>query len=378
MVSQKKTQPKGVRTWIEIDKSALEKNFKLFKSILGETKLCSVVKSNAYGQGLVGYSKIMESFGVDMLAVDSLVEGLRLRREGLEVPILVLGYTLPDIIEKAVSNNITLTVSNFNFLDEIPDDLSGKLKVHVKADTGMRRQGFLKEDMGEVIRILKLKNKVKVEGLYTHLAGAGNKDLDDETGRQIEEFREWTEEFKKVFGNVTVHSAASSAVFSNKEALFDMVRVGIGLNGYWASPEMKEDYGREFELSPSLAWKTIISEIKSVKKGQRIGYDLTESFQKDTQVAVCPIGYWHGFDRRLSSRGYVLVKGKRSKVMGLVSMDMISIDVGGLGSKVGDEVVLIGKQGSGEVSVDEIANMCGTINHEILTRINPLIKKVYR
>ncbi|TSC67067.1 MAG: alanine racemase [Parcubacteria group bacterium Gr01-1014_73] len=365
----------GLRTWIEVDCLAIEKNYKLFRSlIVPKTKLLAVVKSNAYGHGLVDFTKELERLGVDWFGVDSIVEGLALRREGIKTPILVLGYTLPDKFKEAAAHNISLTVSSFETLKVLQKShFSKPLKIHIKVDTGMHRQGFLLKDLPKV-----LKSKVKPEGLYTHFAMAKNPAFPEYTKKQIAEFEKWRTAFKKIGLSPVCHAAATAGTMIFPEAHFDMVRIGIGLYGLWPAKEIELYFASRLTLTPVLSWKTIISEIKKLPKGAKIGYDCVETLQKDSRVAICPIGYWHGYPRALSGIGFVLIHGRRAKILGRVSMDMIAVDVSDItAAKVSDEVVLIGPQEKEKITVNELANLSDTSHYEFVTRLNPLIKRIY-
>ena len=162
----------------------------------------------------------------------------------------------------------------------------------------------------------------------------------------------------------------------NKKYHQDWVRVGAGLYGLWPSKELEVQLGDKLTLKPVLSWHTIVSEVKSIKKGEFIGYDLAYRASRDTAIAVLPVGYWHGFSRALSAGGVVLIKGKRAPVVGRVSMDIVVVDVGEIKCKQGDEVVIIGKQGNEELLAFDVAQKSGTIHYELLTRLNPLIERV--
>ena len=370
-----KNDRNGLRTWLEIDCRAIEKNYKIFRSlIITKTKLMAVVKSNAYGHGLVDFAKKLERLGADWFGVDSVVEGLALRREGIKAPILVLGYTLSDKFKEAADNDISITVSSFETLETLQKNhLSKPLKIHIKVDTGMHRQGFLIKDLPGV-----LKSKIEPEGLYTHFAAAKNPAFPEYTKKQIAEFEQWRTAFKKVGFLPICHASATAGAMIFPEANFDMTRIGIGFYGLWPAKEIESYFANRILLEPTLSWKTIISEIKELPKGAKIGYDLTETLQKESRIAICPIGYWHGYPRTLSSVGFVLVGGKRARILGRVSMDMISINITDIkDAKVGDEVVLIGKQKKEKITAGELANLSDTSHYEIVTRLNPLMKRVY-
>jgi len=378
-------QKNGLRTWIEIDKKAVEHNYQTIRGLLSpECKMMSVVKSNAYGHSLVDFSHEIENLGADWIGVDSVWEALALRKDGIKKPILVLGFTLPEKLEESAENDISITISSFEVLEVLKEIKSEKTaKIHIKVDTGMGRQGFLPQDLEKVLEfLLKIKDqglRIETEGLYTHFASAKNPAFPKYTFGQIEIFKKWVEAFNGAGFDPIKHAAASSATLIFSESHFDLVRVGISMYGLWPSPEVEAFCREKIILKPVLSWKTVIGEIKDLPKGSKIGYDSTETLEKDSRIAVCPIGYWHGFPRALSSIGRVLINGKRCRVIGRVSMDMITIDVSKSGEvKIGDEVVIIGKQDGEEITASDLGYLSDTTNYEIITRINPLIKRIYK
>ncbi len=366
----------SLRTWLEIDSQALENNYRIFRSIIKpKTKLMAVVKSNAYGHGLLDFSQAVEKLGVDWLGVDSVIEGIKLRKEGVKTPILVLGYTLPENFPQAAEYNISLTISSLGQLLEIKN---WKLKIHLKIDTGMHRQGFFSAEVYQVIKSIKSeKSKVIIEGVYTHLANAKNPSFFKDTRKQLKDFNTVLKMLKEAGYKPMAHAAATGGTLIFPEAYYDLVRVGIGFYGLWPSQETEAVYKEKILLEPILSWKTVVSEVKELKEAGRVGYDFTESVSAGTRLAVCPVGYWHGYPRALSSVGQVLVRGKKARVVGRVSMDMIVIDVSKTKNvKAGDVVTLIGRDGKEEIGAHELAELAGTINYELVTRLNPLIKRV--
>lgn len=380
---KQKISTKGLRTWIEIDTNALGHNFKIFrKQIAPNTKLMSVVKSNAYGHGLVEFSREMERLGADWLGVDSITEALRLRKEKIKIPILVLGHTLKDRIAEAAAKNISVTVSNWDILKAC-SLLSGfakkKIKFHIKIDTGMGRQGFIPDEIDKVCVFIKKYNLAKsFEGLYTHFAQAKNPSFPSATLIQMKEFNK-VRAALALYGNKPIlHTAATSGAILFPETHCDMVRIGIGMYGLWPSKEVKLFYESRARLKPILSWKTIIGEVRRLKKGDGVGYDHTECLYRNSILAVCPVGYWHGYPRVLSSIGHALVRGRIARVIGRVSMDMLVLDITDIANvSSGDEVVLIGCQKKRLISADDMADISDTINYEIVTRINPLIHRIY-
>lgn len=367
----------SVRTWIEIDRKAAKQNYQIIRSILdSRVEFWAVVKSNAYGHGLVIFSKLMEKLGIDGFCVDSLIEGLRLRENGIRKPILVLGPTLPFLFSKAAANNITLSISNFDVLNQI---LSFKNcpKFHLKIDTGMHRQGFLLSDISKVIKIVsKSPASDKLSGIFTHFASAKDINYPTYTEKQFSMFNQAAKMLERAgYKNLVKHCSATGGTLINKKYHLDAVRIGIGLYGYWPSRELEIQIPN-FHFKPVLSWKTIISEVKKIKAGEYVGYDLTEKTAKPTKIAILPIGYWHGYFRSLSGVGEVIVKGKRARVLGRVSMDLLIVDVSKVDCQIGDVVTLIGRDGKEEIRAEELATRAGTSHYEFLTRINPLIKRL--
>ncbi|HTE49035.1 MAG TPA: alanine racemase [Candidatus Paceibacterota bacterium] len=380
----KKSQRKGLRTWIEVDRKAIKHNISVFRSLLNQkTKFMAVIKSNAYGHSIIDFANEMVRLKVDFLGVDSITEGLVLRKEGIRVPILVLGYTLPEMLAEAAGKDISLTVSTFELLKYIVakhKSFKKPLKIHVKVDTGMHRQGFLMRDITIVLKILNSisKTTLQVEGLFSHFATAKNPGFPKGTEEQLENFKLWIKLFKQAGFEPITHTAATAGTMLFPESHLDMVRVGIGLYGLWPAKEVKMALAKKISLHPVLSWKSLIAEIKKLPKGSRIGYDLTESLSKDGVVAIVPVGYWHGYPRSLSSLGKMLVKGKLCKILGRVSMDMICINVSNVKNlRVGDEVVVIGNDSDSTCSMEGISNISNLSWYETVTRLNPLIKRVY-
>lgn len=374
-----KKEKKNLRTWVEVSQKAVKNNYNTFRKLIGpKCLLLSVVKSNAYGHGLVEFARIVEKLGVDWLGVDSIVEGESLRKAGIKTPILVLGYTLPAKIKSAIDYGISLTVSDPSTLASLKK-IGGnkKIKIHLKIDTGMHRQGFLISDIPEVIKILKSCPSVALEGVYTHFSSAKNPAFPAVTLKQIEEFKKVVGLLEAAgFKGFIKHAAATAGAIIFPQSHFDMVRVGIGLYGIWPAQETRESFKNKIKLESVLSWKTVIGQTKELPRGSAVSYDLTEELSRRSKIAILPVGYWHGFPRTLSGIGRVLINGKEAKVLGRVTMDMIIVDVTAIkGVKTGDEVVLIGKSGKAEISPDTLAHLTDGSSYEIVTRLNPLMKR---
>ncbi len=368
------------RTWIEIDAKAVEHNYRVFRSWIGKTtKLWSVIKSNAYGHGLLTFPHILAQAGIDGFCVDSVVEAFALRREGIKQSIFVLGYTLPLHFVEAAKQDITITVSTFESLAVLAKYKSEIPNFHLKIDTGMHRQGFYPADIEKVTKIIKssLVLSSHLKGAYTHFAAGKDITYPGYTEMQFAEFKIAKSALESAgFKNLIFHASASAGTMVDKKYHLDVVRVGMALYGIFPSKEL-EIQKPEFNLKPILSWRAVVSEVKPIKKGEYIGYDCAERILHNGMLAIVPVGYWHGFPRSLSHIGEVLIKGKRAKVMGRVSMDLLIVDVTSMkGIHVGDVATLIGKDGKDEISANEIAAKMGTSPYEALTRLNPLIERV--
>jgi alanine racemase len=243
----------------------------------------------------------------------------------------------------------------------------------------MHRQGFQLHELSALLAQCESStSQLIVEGLYTHFAEAKNPRSGDHTRRQIKEFTQWIKAFHAAGLKPMTHASATGGALLYPAAHFDMVRIGIGMYGLWPSSEAERALSPKLALKPVLSWRAVVSEVKSAKKGDRVGYDLTEMLTRDTTLAVIPVGYWHGFPRLLSSKGRVLIHGKTARVVGRVSMDMIVVDVTDIPKVApGDRATLIGKDGKEEIKASELAQFGATTHYEIITRLNPLMKRFY-
>jgi len=369
----------GVKTWIEISRSAARRNYETFRKLLEpNTKLFAVVKSNAYGHGLLLFSKLADSLGVDGFCVDALIEGLKLRHEGIKKPILVLGPTLPQLLRDAAEGNITVSISNFESLRALLA-LKNPPQFHIKVDTGMHRQGFYLEELPAVLRKLQITNyklQKNLTGVYTHFASAKDVNYPTFTERQFGEFKKAIALLERAgHKNLVKHCAATGGTMIDKKYHLDAVRIGIGLYGLPPSRELAVQMP-QVRLEPVMAWKTLVSEVKTIKAGEYVGYDLTERMPRAGKIAILPVGYWHGYPRALSNVGYVLINGKRAKVLGRVSMDLLVVDATGIAAKSGDHAVLIGKNHKEEMRATEVAERHAASHYELVTRLNPLMHRV--
>lgn len=378
-------------SWLEISKSSLIHNLKQFKKIIGsQTQLMAVVKSNAYGHGLVECAKIFAKAGADWLGVVNLDEALALKKAGIKKPVMVLSYfdlsqNSLDPLTQAIKKGVRLPVYDLKtakWLSRIALKARKTAYLHVKIDTGTSRLGVLpSEAVGLIKRLLKLPN-LRLEGVFSHLADSENPNQTF-TNKQIDIFEKLIIKLEKQGINIPLnHLACSAATILNKRSWFNLVRVGISLYGLYSIQDgwqkMKRKYSW-FSLKPALSWYTKVIQIKELPAGTSIGYGLTYKTKRQSKIAVLPFGYWEGYDRKLSNSGKVLIHGQHAPVRGRVCMNMTMIDITDIPNvRVGDRVTLIGCDGKEEITTEELAKKIGTINYEVVTRINPLLKRVYK
>ena len=289
------------KTWVEIDPAAFRHNVRTCRALLKpRSGLWMVCKSNAYGHGLVPMATMGQKLGADGFCVDSVVEGSRLRESGVSKPILVLGPTLPHLLPSAAEHKLHLTVSCTEAVDALAK-APAKPGYHLKIDTGMHRQGFYPADLPRVwARIRKARLQSGLAGVYTHFMAAKDPGYPGSARTQYDEFQKALAFLNKAPGrpaHVLAHCAASGAALVDRRYHLDAVRFGICLYGLWPSKELEMRYGDEMRFRPVLSWRSIVSEIKPVRKGSFVGYDMTERLDRDSKLAIIPIGYWHGYDR---------------------------------------------------------------------------------
>ncbi len=370
-----------MRTWVEISRQNLLHNIDEIRKLLKpETSLMAVVKSNAYGHGIAEVAKITNS-KVDWFGVDSIDEALLLKKTGIKKPILILGYIPLKRLNEAVKNGFRFVVYSYETVKVLSKIYNLKSIIHLKVETGTSRQGIGENEILNFIKFIKKFPNIKIEGIYTHFANIEDTTDHSYAEKQLGIFKRIIRLLEKNGIEIPIkHTACSAAAILFPETHFNLVRLGLSQYGLWPSKETfvsAKMSKRSIELKPALAWKTIIAQIKNVKKGVPVSYGLTEKVNRDSKIAVLPVGYWDGFDRGLSSVGNVLIQGKRCKILGRVCMNMCVVDVTDIpGVKTEDEVVLIGKQGKEQITIEDIAGKLGTINYEVATRINPLIKRV--
>jgi len=370
--------------WVEISEENLLHNISVIRDLIGnKRKLMAVVKSNAYGHGMLETAKIVLKGPVDWLGVNSIEEGIALRNNNIDVPVLVLGYVPVVSLEDVVQKNLRLTVYNMETvktLDKIGNKLKKEIPVHIKIETGTNRQGINGKGLSTLLEFIKGSSFVKLEGISTHFANIEDTTDHSYAQFQLDEFKRIEAEFFKNEKSLIRHTACTAAVLLFPETYFEMVRTGIGMYGLWPSKQTKVSCsmkGKKIpELKPVLTWKTKIAQLKDVPDGSFISYGCTFRTTRDSKIAVLPVGYYEGYSRAFSNVSYVLVKGKRAPIRGRVCMNITLVDVTDIEDvKLEDEVVLLGKQGEEEVTADFLAELAGTINYEIVSHINPVLER---
>ncbi len=361
-------------TWAQVNLENLAYNFRQIKHILPrKTKVTVCVKADAYGHGLIAVAKKLVSCAVDCLSVASIDEGIKLREAGIKIPILVLGMILKKDIAPLFKYNLTQTVCTEELAVAL--DKAGRLrgktiKVHIKVDTGMGRLGVLHHDALEFVKKVARLKRIRIEGIFTHLACADtNRKF---TAYQVEIFDELISDLEDLGIKIPlVHAANSLGITDYTKSHFDMVRPGLIVYGLYPHKNLK------IKLKSVLSLKTKVVYIKEVPKGWGISYGHIYVTNKKTRILTLPIGYGDGYPRSLSNVGPVLLKGRRFKISGRVCMDQVMVDVGDLEIKVGDEAVLIGSQGKNTITTEEIADLAGTIPYEIVCGLGSRVPRIY-
>jgi alanine racemase len=364
-------------TVAEINLSALSYNLNQVRLKVGsEKKIIAIVKANAYGHGAVEIAKRASASGADILGVGTVEEGMEIREAGVISPILVLTGFFKGDEEYIVSHNLSSVIYTYEsaLLISKEAEKSGKtVGVHIKVDTGMERLGIHPSETKEFLKKISSLKNIKVEGILTHFAAAYEPDKKI-TEKQIEIFKNLIHELQQDgYFIPLIHTSNSAAILKYPESYFSAVRPGIILYG---SIPFKPPSG---DFKPVMSWKTRIIYINSVPQETGISYGRSFITKRKSVIATIPIGYADGYSRSLSNKAEVLAGGIRVPQVGVICMDVCMIDITGLQNvKVGDEVVLIGKQGDEEIRVEELASLAGTIPYEIFCSIGRRVKRIYK
>jgi alanine racemase len=356
------------RCWAEIERAALQHNAKVVRDRIAKAEMLAVVKANAYGHGLMGVAEALAN-DVQLFGVANLEEAIALR-ERFHLPVIILGPSLPEEMPTIVERGFIPTISTFDEAQAF--DRIGKTSINFKVDTGMGRMGAVENEAVEIFKRVAALAKIDIHSISTHMPVS---DVDVEyTKNQLVRFRKVVQRLREnVPGGYKAHVLQSAGTLGFNEAVDEIVRAGIILYGISPLPEYQK------LLKPALTWKTRIGLIRDVPKGASISYGRTFITPSAMRVATLTAGYADGYPRHLSNRdAQMLVRGKRCPLLGRVTMDLMVIDVSHIpDAQVGDEVVLMGKQGDAEVPCVELSDKAGTITWEITTRIGQRVKRVF-
>ncbi|MFZ5818140.1 MAG: alanine racemase [Bacillota bacterium] len=364
-------------TWAEVDLGAIGANVAELKRLSRARHFMAVVKANGYGHGAVSVAKAALETGADWLGVALVEEGVELRRNGITAPILVLGYVAPGLADTVLMYDLRVACFDLDLaraLNQWARPMMRKAKVHVKVDTGMGRVGVQPHESLPFIRQLAELPHIEVEGIFTHFAAA-DEPQQEFTARQVERFDALLAALEEAGITPAIRHAANSAgLMLHPDGHYDLVRAGIALYGLPPAPGV--DWPAR--LTPALSWKSRIAMVKWVEPGTPISYGCTYRSAGREQIASLPVGYADGLFRLLSNRGSVLIQGRRCPIVGRVCMDQTLVRVPDeLTARVGDEVVLIGRQGKEEISATEMARTVGTINYEIVCAISQRVPRFH-
>ncbi len=364
------------RSQAVIDIAAIKHNLRHIAGLLPEsTGIMAVVKANGYGHGVLRVSRAAAEAGAKCLAVADVCEGAELREGGFTAPVLVMGGMLPGLAEVSVRYDLAQTVYSVEMIDALEaaaQKLGKPARMHVKVETGMNRMGARPGvELGALLERARRARGVTLEGLYSHFAVSEIADKSF-TLMQAERFRQAVAQAREAGFRPVVHIGNSGAALECPFAYLDMVRVGIAM--YGLHPAGAEDCA----LIPAMEWRTNVVQVKTVHKGDTVSYGRIWTAPGDRVIATLPVGYADGYKRLLGNRAHVLIRGCRAPVVGRVCMDHMMADVTDIGGvAVGDEAVLIGRQGRERVTADELARLTDTINYEIITTIGDRVQRVY-
>lgn len=358
--------------WVEINLANIAYNMSQIRRLVGDNvEIMPIVKANAYGHGAIEVAKTVLKAGTQRLGVASLSEGIELRVAGINASILILSPLALDEVRKAISHQLTLTISSLTNLKDLIH-LNQPVKIHLKIDTGMGRLGIQCQELDELIELLRTKPiNLEIEGIMSHLAQAT---LDDTsyTYQQFHKFQKVITALSQADINIPLkHICNSAGILRFKEMHLNLVRPGIMIYGLYPTPNLS----KMIDLRPAMTFKAKIIQLRKIPAGCGISYDSTYVTDKQRLIATIPVGYADGYNRLLSNKAEVVVKGVKARLVGRVTMDFCLINVSHiLNVKIGDEVTLFGE----ELSVDALAQICHTINYEIVCGITPRVPRVYK
>jgi len=370
------------RACADISLDALEYNIAQIRSKLEpDTRLMCVLKANGYGHGSVVLAHELLEMGADSFAVATVEEGIELRSNGIDAPILILGYASRDQYPDVITNKLTMTVFSYataKDLDVAANKLNMVADIDIKIDTGMSRIGFkVNEDSVKSITMIdSLLKNVKIKGIFTHFSCADCGE-DDMTMRQADEFKRMISLLEDRGIKIPCrHCSNSASIMRYPQLQMDMVRAGIIIYGLYPSGEVDKSL---LDLKPVMSLKSHIVYIKTLKANTPISYGATYVCRRDSRIATVSIGYADGYPRAMSNRGRVLINNNSYPIVGRICMDQLMVDITDAANEIkqGDEVILIGSQGAESISVEEVADQCGSFNYEFICNINRRVPRVY-
>lgn len=366
------------RVYAEINLDAMCSNVSQALERMKPAKLMAIIKTDAYGHGAVRSAKALDEIGVYAFGVATPGEALELRRAEIKNPILILGYVFEEYFDRMIENNVDLALFDLNtakLLNSHAEKLGKKARVHIKADTGMGRIGFQPcDESAEIIKEIAALNNIEIDGMFTHFACADSKDKAS-VNRQIERFTNFVAKVKSEGVSLPiVHCYNSASIVDFDKPLFDMVRCGIITYGLEPSDEVSKT---NIKLQKVMSIKSHVAYVKKVGAGFTVSYGSTYVTDKETEIATIPVGYGDGYPRTLSNKGMVLIGGHFAKIIGRVCMDQFMVDVTGLGVSRGDEVILMGSDGENSITAEEIGDLSGRFNYELVCDINKRVPRVY-
>jgi alanine racemase len=378
--SQANPEDRYFRVTANINLDAIRNNILNIRKLAGEsTKIMAIIKADGYGHGALSIAKSLDNLGVDAFGIAIIEEGIELRKAGIQKPILILGYTPKEQYNQLVQYDVSQTIFQLSSaidLSEAALKQNKKAGIHIKVDTGMNRIGFFDtEESIEDIKKIALLEGIRIEGIFSHFASA---DETDKTfaKKQLERYLKFVNRLEQEGVSIPIkHISNSAGIIELPEAKLDMVRSGIATYGLYPSEYVDSD---KLQLLPAMEIKTHVSYVKTVGPGNGISYGSTYVTNKDTRIATIPVGYGDGYPRQLSSKGRVLIHGKSVPIIGRICMDQFMVDVTEIENvKQGDEVTLIGKDGTEFISIEEVAALVNSFNYEIACNVGKRIPRVY-
>lgn len=366
------------RVYAEIDLDAMCSNVSQAIERMKPAKLMAIIKTDAYGHGAVRSANALNEIGVYAFGVATPGEALELRRAGIKNPILILGYVFEEYFDRMIENAVDLAVFDLDtakLLNNHAEKLGKKALVHIKADTGMGRIGFQPCDESvEMIKEIAALPNIQIDGMFTHFACADSKDKTS-VNRQIERFTNFVGKVKDNGVELPiVHCYNSASIVDFDKPMFDMVRCGIITYGLEPSDEVSKT---NIKLKKVMSIKSHVAHVKKVGVGFTVSYGSTYVTDKETEIATIPVGYGDGYPRSLSNKGKVIIGGHFAKIIGRVCMDQFMVDVTGFDVKQGDEVILMGSDGENSITAEEIGDLSGRFNYELVCDINKRVPRVY-